>query len=411
VLPKPSLFASHAGPTAQCHSSNDFHPLPVWRISLSHCFLRIHRRQASGDDDISRTILYLPTGSILDNNFTEYDARVIEALRDFSNATIVTVHYRLGNGFSYPTPVHDVLAAYDYVQSELAEQSDKTAPISRRGRKQRSISKIGVCGQLLGGSLAAMLALTESKMGENQIAAAAVHNPIVDWVFPELEASSRVLEPTNEAGELIEDEPPSAAPGHGIKRRRPRRPKKNPPSWTQHGANSTVPTSALLRARTALFASPAAYFSPFASPTLFLRSPGADPPPPSDPGPLPAGPPPARRKVHRVFPPSASTLRLPHMLVSLSDASPLRDQGAEFARLLRRSVERDVRRGRSGYAVVDAPDDDVGGEEARVEGAAREAEERIRVWVREGSGVWGEEGGAWRADVREVGEWFGDVLG
>jgi len=367
--------------------------------------------------------LYLPTGSILNDDFAKYDARVIKALRESSDATIVTVHYRLGNGFCYPTPVHDVLTAYDYIQSELDKESDKTVTISRRGRKQKTTSQIGVCGQLLGGSLAAMLALTESKMGESRIAAAAINNPIVDWVFPSPDAASRTESPHDEASEPLEDDTPPESRStltKALKRAKTTRSKRPLPSWARNATNAELSAATLLRARAQLFRTPAAYFSPFASPTHFFRSPGTDPPPPTelppaspelnlDPDPeLDAAPPPRRRRAHRVFPPSASTLRLPRVLVALSDAAPLADQGDEFVRLLRRSIERDVRRGRSGFAVVSG----AYGGPAGAEDAAREAEDRVRVLRGREAVVWGREGEeAWREDVQEVGAWFGSVLG
>ena len=323
----------------------------------------------------------------MDIDFKEHDERIIETLSASSNATIVRVNYRLGNGIHYPTPIHDVLSAYDWVQSQLTREFSNLAATTRRGRARRKISRIGVCGQLIGGSLAAMLALTESRMGEHRVAAAALNNPIVNWLFTEIPHSSTT------AGEddrtII------------------------PPSLAAFRHASSVSSAALLSTRSSLFRKPSAYFDPFASPTLFFRSPGADVPsdPESDPPfhspDLVAVPTRKRRKVHRVFPPTYSTLRIPRMRVSIGTESPLLDQGEELVRLMRRSVVRSVREGRNGFARIG---EGYGAERDLEERALTEAR-RVESLLIPGSGVWGtEREDGWRGVVSGVGEWFGEVL-
>lgn len=367
-----------------------------------------------------RTILYLPAGPVTGHDFRGCDQNIIEALKSTSQATIVKVNYRLGNGVRYPTPVHDVLAAYDYVQYELTKASDKIAPVSRRGWKQRSISKIGVCGQLIGGSLATMLALTESKMGESRITAAAVHNPIVDWIFPEPDCESKVSDDGDEMGELIEDDdvspkPLAASLWKALKSERTKL-KKTPAWWELHGDESELPASTLFRIRDEIFRKGASYFDPFASPILFFRSPGVEVPtnfsyltyePPTELEMKPT----RYRKAHRVFPPSYSTLRIPNFLISISSRSPLRDQGDELTRLMRRSVVRAVQKGRNGFSNVDSGYESSEDEAARFEGANAEAEARIQFVDSPGGIFWGSESDAtWREDVERVGKWFKDVL-
>jgi len=105
----------------------------------------------------SPVILYLPTGPVAKDTCVVDDDEIITALSAASNATVVRVNYRLGNGVQYPTPIHDVLAGYDWVKQNLPTDSVSK---SRHGRPTKATSRFGVCGQLLGGSLATMLALT-----------------------------------------------------------------------------------------------------------------------------------------------------------------------------------------------------------------------------------------------------------
>jgi acetyl esterase/lipase len=319
----------------------------------------------------------------VDVDFKEHDERIIAALSASSNATIVRVNCRLGNGIQYPTPIHDVLSAYDWVQRELTLES------ARRGRMQRKISRIGVCGQLIGGSLAAMLALTESRMGEHCVAAAALNNPIVDWLFPEIPHSNTTAHEDDQAR------------------------KTKSSSFATFHRSSPISSTALLTTRSSLFRRPAAYFDPFASPVLFFRSPAADVPsdPESDlpsPSPDSTAAPKRKRKVHRIFPPTYSTLRIPRMRVSLGTESPLLDQGDELVRLMRRSVMRSVREGRNGFARV--------GEGYGIEGDLEERglteARKVESLLVPGSGVWGSEREeVWRSVVVAVGEWFREVLG
>ncbi|KAL5048066.1 hypothetical protein BDW71DRAFT_178761 [Aspergillus fruticulosus] len=168
------------------------------------------------------------------------------ALADITSSTVVTINYRLGEMpfdenqvplhsrlqiqrgeaepqplyYHYPTPVHDTLAGLDWVLENLQP------------------TRLGVVGTHIGGSLALMLALTEP----HSIHAVAALEPVCDWTaLDEYCASSNT--PVN-------------------RRRR-------------HGPKDLVP---LLEARERFFANHEQYFDSFASPILFLRSPGKDTP-------------------------------------------------------------------------------------------------------------------------------------
>jgi acetyl esterase/lipase len=358
-------------------------------------------------DPAPLTIIYLPTGPIFDFDkgaSPDAESGIIAALSEASNATIVRVDYRLGDSVTYPAPVHQVLAAYDWVKGHLVASEVSS---SRHGRHKKKIAKLGVCGQLLGGSLATMLALTESRIGETRIAALAAHNPVLDWIFPEPEQVVDESDHDGEFGDLVEDgaPPPKKTKSRGRK-------KKKLSSWELYGSKPTLPASSLLNLRSTIFRKPANYFDPFASPILFFRSPGADVP--VDPlslttdDPLPAelqGRPTRRRKVHRVFPPTGSTLKLPRTLLSFDRNSVLSDQNDEMVRLMRRAVMRKY------LASLDVEGTDA---DWRTSMATANAEERIEAWVHEGPlQVWGndaEDAREWRQDVEEVGSWMRQAL-
>ncbi|KAL4915206.1 hypothetical protein BDW62DRAFT_203810 [Aspergillus aurantiobrunneus] len=170
------------------------------------------------------------------------DAVSARALADMTSSTVVTIDYRLGElpfdekqipiqsrvgknthpqslYYRYPTPVHDTLAGFDWVQENLQPK------------------RLGVMGTHIGGSLALMLALTEPR----SVHAVAALEPICDWTSLDEYCTT---------------------PGISSPRRK-------------HAPTDLVP---LLEARERFFATHMQYFDSFASPILFLRSAGKNVP-------------------------------------------------------------------------------------------------------------------------------------
>ncbi|KAK5014959.1 hypothetical protein LTR39_002869 [Cryomyces antarcticus] len=306
----------------------------------------------------SPILIYLPRGPLLPASSLDDD--LITALRHASNTTVVRLNYRLGDGHFYPSPIHDVLTGYDWIVKHLVPSAALRPTRYGRCRGMPDPVRLGVCGELVGGSLATMLAVTECRKGETRIGAAAVNNPIVDWIFPNPTANRAALRGSNEPSDS--------------KRTKSKGPQ--PTSWQTHAASPSLSATDLLRARSAAFKQPAAYFDPFASPLLFFRTAGAEVPPPaaslsefdlaslalfpdthhplrnvSNPNnvltlgsvaeaPQPADEAPAKRfrKIPRRHPARGSGLRLPDMRISAGAASPLLDQAVELATRMRTSV-------------------------------------------------------------------------
>ncbi|KAL1960113.1 hypothetical protein VTO42DRAFT_285 [Malbranchea cinnamomea] len=181
-------------------------------------------------------------------------------------STIVTVNYRLDRshsvGHKYPTPVHDTLAGFDWVTQHLEPQ------------------RLCVFGTHIGGSLAVMLALTEPR----SLWAVAAKEPVCDWVglddycqvVSEVDSTNGHNGPSVQHGNVdkpdsvpteaetnANDETTTTAGASQQHRKRGRKRKPAPPDL--------VP---LLESRSLLFRKPENYFDSFASPALFLRSPG-----------------------------------------------------------------------------------------------------------------------------------------
>ncbi|RJE18782.1 hypothetical protein PHISCL_08883 [Aspergillus sclerotialis] len=170
-------------------------------------------------------------------------------LASTTGSTVVTINYRLGAVkpindesdvklkpelgekppfYRYPTPIHDTLAGFDWVLQNLDPE------------------KLSVLGKHIGGSLALMLSLTESR----SLHAVAALEPVCDWV--ELDEYCTVS---------TEDENEN---NHASTRRKAKAVK-----WV--APPDLVP---LLKARENFFHTPERYFDSFASPILLLRSVG-----------------------------------------------------------------------------------------------------------------------------------------
>ncbi|KAL1983013.1 hypothetical protein VTN96DRAFT_560 [Rasamsonia emersonii] len=195
-------------------------------------------------------------------------------LASTTTSTVVTLNYRLGympgeqavakqsppqqqQFYKYPTPVHDTLAGLDWILQELQP------------------AQLFVFGTHVGGSLALMLALTEAR----HIQAIAAYEPICDWT--ELDEYCTI------APEDIEKAlTPSTVKGRGTEKKEKERQRAMELLLAQIKRKTTrrrrgpapVDLVPLLDARERFFDTPEKYFDSFASPMIFLRSPGKDVP-------------------------------------------------------------------------------------------------------------------------------------
>ncbi|OQE81411.1 hypothetical protein PENNAL_c0041G02043 [Penicillium nalgiovense] len=241
-------------------------------------------------------ILYLPPGPLLQGNGTiasqkheniEVDHQRTGDTNTLASATcspehilastasalVVTVNYRLGEipthispssdkssisqepieapdqtlgsnnsqltSYKYPTPVHDTLAGFDWIQTHLRP------------------SQLAIFGTHVGGSLALMLALTEAQ----SIRAVAAIDPICDWPGLDEYCTRQNIAPKTAADDN------TIIPTKASKNKRQPRKKEAP--------SDLLP---LLQARSKFFSTPERCFDSFASPILFLRSAGRDVP-------------------------------------------------------------------------------------------------------------------------------------
>ena len=254
-----------------------------------------------------------------------------------------------------------VVRAYDWVQENLAGSTAKT-------HDQMTPSRIGVCGELVGGSLAGMLALTECHSASLGISAAALGNPIVDWTA----LHSSGIRPESEIMGSMKVT------------------KKNQKSLEKN----LLAIDSLVTLREEYFPKAETYHDPFASPLLFFRTPSAElplehtPPQPADGDSNPENAvlePTKTRRFLRKYPPTYSDLILPHMRVNVGKESVLKDQGIELVDLMRRSFGRwEV--DRFTHLGKDYP------------------QRRFEAVDWEGLGLWDEK------EILEIGHWFGDVL-
>ncbi|KAL5117311.1 hypothetical protein ACEQ8H_004756 [Pleosporales sp. CAS-2024a] len=381
----------------------------------------------------SPVIVYLPPGPLVPDRKAE-EQRVIAALRDTAAATVARINYRASPEHGYPTPVHDVLFGWDWIRDNLLLD----------GLDRPYLARLGVCGELLGGSLATMLALTECRLGESRIAAAAVNNPIVDWVFPhdfpvvdaaELpepmapdETSFPAEHDTMELHPMLADKKPAPKP-----RRRTR--KTEPlPAWQQFGHNKTLPSSTLSAQRHVLFGKPQDYLDRFASPIHFFRSPHAQlllphydnifaSQEPEDmldmeaqmalehynsvhaPTPSPPEVPVLSRcrSYARNYPVAGARLSLPEWTITAGMESPLLDQSAELVKVLRRSMARHAVKTRTGRTRWhDAVEKDMYDDYASA---------RVTLRQPPGIGLWTDQSDdSWTMDVQQVATWMKERL-
>ncbi|KAI1116392.1 hypothetical protein F5Y14DRAFT_62835 [Nemania sp. NC0429] len=207
------------------------------------------------------------------------------------------VHERFTPG--WPAPLHDTLKAYTWVVENLA-------PTDHARRD------IYVYGSYLGATLAASLALTESRPHERMAVRGCVaYNGIYDWTM------------------FLPDHPinkPPAAVSRNLLE-----------EILSHSEDSDF--QELKKMSRELFNKPGDFFDPFASPCLFFRTPGLLIPPSFDDSAIPSpavladllwasdeekevpAPPKQPRKRWVDFPPLNSSLKIPDMLI-LHDIPP-----------------------------------------------------------------------------------------
>lgn len=276
----------------------------VLRITRPSALSPSHRGSSPNGPNV---ILYLPAGPLFQEhdmsasqkdintvlNFDHPGADYIKSLAyttspqhvlaSTASAVVVTVNYRLGeiptpispssdipnsvpkaieaqgqtlgpnepqlNTYKYPTPVHDTLAGFDWIQTHLQP------------------SRLAIFGTHIGGSLALMLALTEAQ----SIQAVAALEPVCDWPGLDEHCTRESSSSTSSAEPEVPDETSSTTSSTTTKppkqKRHPRKKTPAPPDL--------VP---LLQARSKFFSTPERCFDSFASPVLFLRSAGQDVP-------------------------------------------------------------------------------------------------------------------------------------
>ena len=287
-------------------------------------------------------------------------------LASSSNATVVRLNYRLSKERRYPTPVHDVLAGYDWVVLNLVRglyhDQERSGP-----------GNVAVCGEFLGGSLAAALALTECNTHKTGVRAAVFGNPTSDWTaMYQVKARDREGSKAREAS--------------SVKKKRIARLS----SWDGNAFSTTLPAASLLKMRGELFRLSEDYFDPFASPALFFRTPSSSVPKFVDPldelfldldiAPAQAM---RKRRSHRRYPSPTSNLRLPDARFWLGEESVLMDQGIDLAEGMARSNHL------------------YGGPNGTGEGTGWE---RVEVDLKDGVGCWQED------DLVDIGTWLGYKL-
>ena len=327
-------------------------------------------------------ILYLPRGDhLVKDDESEPSDRAASSLVLGANATVVQLHYRLSSTCLYPTPIHDILAGYDWVLRHLVS----SAGVHNAWQTSNKVAGLGVCGELIGGSLAAALALTECHTHRTGIRVAALGNPICDW--------------TQMHSSLNDDMSKKLARGKEEALEKRRKVSSVEDSFTAFAMNPTLPASSLLTARTNLFTLAEKYFDPFASPLLFFRTASSELPfdylsPTLSPTFSDAEQQPStewirRRRAHRRHPPMGSGLGIPKTRIDVGEECALRDQGWDLVDSMRRSVDL-YEQEREFGAFTD---------QTGVRG-----EQRVTLRMRPGVGLWTDD------DMVDVGRWMGEML-
>ncbi|KAF1962696.1 alpha/beta-hydrolase [Byssothecium circinans] len=383
----------------------------------------------------SPILIYLPPGPVIPDH-EEEEAHVISTLALASNATIARINYRASPLHRYPTPIHDTLLGYDWIKTNLLDD----------GVRRPVLPRMGVCGELVGASLAVMLGLTECRPGEARIGAASVNNPIVDWVFPDdlpVTPVAELPEPLapEETAFPAEEDPMSLTPLPNKSEpttvaKTPKRTAKPPPptAWQLYGDNAVIPTVTLSGERDVLFLKPEHYFDRFASPIHWFRSPhgtliyprdddslaSEQPDGPMDyetqmnilhyqtldstPSPVELPTLSRCRAYARIYPPAGASLSLPTWQVTAGTESPLHDQATELTKMLKRSVARQTLKNRSGRGRYH--------DATEKESYEAYADTRVELHTVPGIGLWTQQEptSPWKMNVERMGHWMKENL-
>lgn len=192
-----------------------------------------------------------------------------------AGAVVVQINYR---ALTYPQPVHDVLAGWDWVVKNVKVLQGRSSFEDRglaeagagQSRGATSSMGIGVYGKLVGGSLGVMLGLTECDAGAT--ATATNHGSNYSWATNKtrvpLDNKEKVYVKAVVTRDAIVDWvfPP---------------PTDTTTSSASVSSNDSI-SSGLQHLRDSMFRAqshPSTYFDPFASPIHFLRTPSAAQPP------------------------------------------------------------------------------------------------------------------------------------
>ncbi|KAF2224535.1 hypothetical protein BDZ85DRAFT_216616 [Elsinoe ampelina] len=203
--------------------------------------LRIHGMHGATSATPPPLVLHLSPRSLTGIFKTRDDSASV--LARLMPSVVVEILYRADSVRKYPTPIHDVMFGYDWVLKHLVPSRSFLAPTFN----DHSPARIGVYGEGSGAGLAAMLALTECRTKGHRIAAAALHDPLLNWVMPE---------------EVTQDLDEAAM----------RRDSRRRPAFVPSNDTDTSILRAIVSARSELFKTPGDWFDPFASPLLFFRS-------------------------------------------------------------------------------------------------------------------------------------------
>ncbi|KAI9762414.1 MAG: hypothetical protein M4579_000390 [Chaenotheca gracillima] len=379
-------------------------------------------------------LLYFPRGPLFEDGYPEES--VIGSLAAvMPSTTIVRVNYRFGENHKFPLALHDSVAAFDWVVENLVRPRmiptsaspasssilDNDFVSSRAPPKRRML---GVCGELVGGSLASALALTECRLGRSRITAAAVNNPLVDWTFGIVPATSVGPEASPITESQDKDQPSENHVAEPTKRRNKIRMPAIASSWTQYqNEHPSLSGSRLNALRSSGFPNTDSYLDPFASPLFFFRTPDLElhVPLTSEDIPLDSSLDPpfvARRRSPRRYPPTGFGLSLPNMRVTVGTTNLLEYQGIELAALMKRSMVMSARRakeeeeGRS-FLVSELDDGFSEQDQVFVNEARAQADRKVVIATSPGVGLWSSSGEprTARDDLCDVGRWFHGVWG